>query len=161
MMILSLLSSLLLANLVSGFRQGNKVYGLRRSSVKSLRLRLEAVGDVCSFSDRTLKLRNLLQQKQLSIMPCCYDGLSAKMVESAGINDFIEIIHISSSSYPAGFNITFMTGFGVSATYGFPDMGQVTASEMFSSARTITNSLKSIPCVGDGDTVSLARSFSM
>lgn len=92
MKMIVLLSSLLLGILVSGFRQGSKVYGLGRSSLKSLRLRLELVGDVCSFSDRTLKLRTLLQQKQLSVMPCCYDGLSARMIESAGINYFLEII---------------------------------------------------------------------
>lgn len=90
MKMIVLLSSLLLGILVSGFRQGSKVYGLGRSSLKSLRL--ELVGDVCSFSDRTLKLRTLLQQKQLSVMPCCYDGLSARMIESAGINYFLEII---------------------------------------------------------------------
>jgi 2-methylisocitrate lyase-like PEP mutase family enzyme len=39
------------------------------------------------------------------IMPCCYDGLTAKLIESAG------------------FDLTFMTGFGVAATYGLPDAG--------------------------------------
>ncbi len=53
-----------------------------------------------------------------------------------------------------GFNVTFMTGFGVSASYGLPDVGLVTATEMLSSARTITSSLSGIPCVGDADTVS-------
>lgn len=38
----------------------------------------------CSFPERSSKLRKLLQQKELSVMPCCYDGLSARMVEAAG-----------------------------------------------------------------------------
>ena len=68
-----------------------------------------------------------------------------------------------------------MTGFGVSASYGLPDtgisinqslfqylycliinnltLGLLTATEMANSASIICNSLKAIPCIGDGDTV--------
>lgn len=49
------------------------------------------------------KLRGLLQSPpggDILIMPCCYDGLTARMVE----------MH--------GFPLTFMTGFGVSAARG-------------------------------------------
>ena len=67
-------------------------------------------------------------------MPCCYDGLTARLVENAG------------------FELTFMTGFGVSATFGVPDAGLLGAQEMFQSAATICNSLQNIPCIGDGDT---------
>lgn len=52
-----------------------------------------------------------------------------------------------------GFNLTFMTGFGVSATYGVPDTGLVSAAEMYHSASVICGVLKQIPCIGDGDTV--------
>jgi 2-methylisocitrate lyase-like PEP mutase family enzyme len=37
------------------------------------------------------------------LMPCVYDGLTARLVARAG------------------FEATFMTGFGVSAVHGFPD----------------------------------------
>jgi 2-methylisocitrate lyase-like PEP mutase family enzyme len=53
-----------------------------------------------------------------------------------------------------GFNLTFMTGFGVSATYGVPDTGLLSSEEMCRSATIICNTLKAIPCIGDGDTVS-------
>lgn len=81
-------------------------------------------------------LKKLLAQEELSLMPCCYDGLSAKLIERAG------------------FNVTFMTGFGVSGALGFPDTGLLTATEMEAQARVITSSLQTIPCIGDGDTVS-------
>lgn len=80
-------------------------------------------------------LREILNQnKTLTIMPCCYDGLTAKLVEDAG------------------FDLTFMTGFGVSAVNGLPDAGLISVSEMSSTAQTICRSLKAIPCIGDGDT---------
>jgi hypothetical protein len=91
------------------------------------------------FTSRELKvqqLRALLSQEQLTVMPCCYDGLSARLVEHAG------------------FNLTFMTGFGVSAVHGFPDTGLISVHEMALSATVIGRSLKHIPCIGDGDTVS-------
>jgi 2-methylisocitrate lyase-like PEP mutase family enzyme len=67
-------------------------------------------------------------------MPCCYDGLTARLVEDAG------------------FELTFMTGFGVSAVNGLPDTGLITAEEMSRAALTITSSLRSTLCIGDGDT---------
>ena len=73
-------------------------------------------------------------RNDLITMPCCYDGLTARLVENAG------------------FKLTFMTGFGVSSTYGVPDVGLLGAQEMFQSAATICNSLHNIPCIGDGDT---------
>ena len=73
-------------------------------------------------------------RNDLITMPCCYDGLTARLVEDAG------------------FDLTFMTGFGVSATYGVPDAGLIAAQEMYQSASTICNSLQNIPCIGDGDT---------
>lgn len=49
------------------------------------------------------KLRDLLSKPEILVMPCCYDGLTARLVEDAG------------------FTSTFMTGFGVSAAHGMPD----------------------------------------
>jgi len=52
----------------------------------------------------------------------------------------------------AGFNLTFMTGFGVSASYGLPDTGLLSMGEMATTASIICGNLKKIPCIGDGDT---------
>jgi 2-methylisocitrate lyase-like PEP mutase family enzyme len=81
------------------------------------------------------QLRVLLQQQQdILPMPCVYDGLTARLVERAG------------------FPLTFMTGFGVAAARGYPDTQLVSYGEMVESAREICESLRRIPCVGDGDT---------
>ena len=49
------------------------------------------------------KLRDLISRREILIMPCCYDGLTARLVEDNG------------------FPLTFMTGFGVSGAHGLPD----------------------------------------
>lgn len=49
------------------------------------------------------KLRELINEPEILTMPCCYDGLTARLVEDAG------------------FPLTFMTGFGVSGAHGLPD----------------------------------------
>ena len=49
------------------------------------------------------KLRDLLSGPEVLTMPCCYNGLTARLVEQAG------------------FPLTFMTGFGVSGAHGLPD----------------------------------------
>ena len=67
-------------------------------------------------------------------MPCCFDGLSAKMVEQGG------------------FDLTFMSGFAVSAArLGLPDAGLISYGEMVDQGRSICSSV-SIPVMGDGDT---------
>lgn len=94
-------------------------------------LLLPAVSEGLSGPSR---LRSLLASRQISLMPCCYDGLTARLVENAG------------------FNVTFMTGFGVSASRGFPDVQLISYGQMLDSARTIVASLRDIPCIADGDT---------
>ena len=66
-------------------------------------------------------------------MPCCFDALSAKMVQRAG--------------YP----ITFASGFSISAAHGLPDTGLMSYGEMQEAMRRITAAVH-IPCIGDGDT---------
>ena len=94
-----------------------------------------------SRDQKVKKLRQLLadhsdKQKHNStiIMPCCYDGLTAKLIENAG------------------FDLTFMTGFGVAATYGLPDAGLIGLSDVLHNGQTICSVLQSIPCIGDADT---------
>ena len=80
------------------------------------------------------KLRALLNRGRLLVMPCCFDALSARMIEQAG------------------FPLTFMSGFAVSATrLGLPDTGLISYGEMVDQGRTICAAV-SIPVIGDGDT---------
>ncbi len=79
-------------------------------------------------------LRQILSQDRCHVMPCCYDGLTAKMIAQAG------------------FPLTFMSGFAVSAArLGLPDTGLISYGEMVSQGRDIC-SATSIPVIGDGDT---------
>jgi len=86
------------------------------------------------MSSQPQKLRQLLAMDQCHIMPCCFDGLSAKMIEQAG------------------FALTFMSGFAVSAArLGLPDTGLISYGEMVGQGRDICSAV-SIPVLGDGDT---------
>lgn len=79
-------------------------------------------------------LRALLAQDKLHVMPCCYDALSAKLIEQAG------------------FELTFMSGFAASASrIGQPDLGLMSYAEVLDQARNITETL-AIPLIADGDT---------
>eukprot|EP00965_Chrysotila_dentata_P254493 6211892-Pleurochrysis_carterae.AAC.2 len=66
-------------------------------------------------------------------MPCCYDALSARLVEQAG------------------FPLTFVSGFSVSASRALPDTGLLSYGEMLDSMRNVSAAV-CIPCIGDGDT---------
>lgn len=80
------------------------------------------------------KLRALLKAPGLLLMPCCFDALSAKLIAQAG------------------FPLTFMSGFAVSATrLGLPDTGLISYGEMVEQGRAICASV-AIPVIGDADT---------
>ena len=80
------------------------------------------------------RLRSLLQQGRCQVMPCCFDALSARLVERAG------------------FPLTFMSGFSVAAAKAaLPDTGLLTVSEMLDQGRLICEAVQ-IPVIGDGDT---------
>eukprot|EP00929_Paragymnodinium_shiwhaense_P008085 TRINITY_DN112001_c0_g1_i1.p1 TRINITY_DN112001_c0_g1~~TRINITY_DN112001_c0_g1_i1.p1 ORF type:complete len:353 (+),score=63.99 TRINITY_DN112001_c0_g1_i1:79-1137(+) len=87
-----------------------------------------------AFAPSAAALRALLSEGRIITMPCCYDGMTAKLVERLG------------------FELTFMTGFGVSAARGYPDCQLVSFQEMIDSAFQICSSLRKICCIGDGDT---------
>jgi len=79
-------------------------------------------------------LAKLLAQPKLHVMPCCYDALSAKLIEQAG------------------FELTFMSGFAASASrIGQPDLGLMSYAEVLDQARNITEAIR-IPLLADGDT---------
>ena len=80
------------------------------------------------------RLRALLAEGRLLVLPCPYDGLSARMVARAG------------------FRAAFMGGYAVAAgRFGWPDVGLVTPTEMLESARTIVRA-SGLPVLVDGDT---------
>ncbi|MDQ2095615.1 isocitrate lyase/PEP mutase family protein [Rhodalgimonas zhirmunskyi] len=80
------------------------------------------------------KLRALLAQPGLLTMPCCFDPLSAKLIEQAG------------------FSLSFMSGFAASAArLGMPDTGLMSYGEVVDQGRNICNAV-SFPVIGDGDT---------
>ena len=80
------------------------------------------------------RLRSLLSQDRLQVMPSCFDALSAKLIEQAG------------------FELTFMSGFAVSAArLGLPDTGLISYGEMLEQARNICAGVE-LPVIGDGDT---------
>jgi 2-methylisocitrate lyase-like PEP mutase family enzyme len=79
-------------------------------------------------------LRALLAEPGLLVMPCCFDALSARLIERAG------------------FRLTFMSGFAVSATrLALPDTGLISYGEMLDQGRDICAAV-SIPVIGDADT---------
>ncbi|MBR27717.1 MAG: carboxyvinyl-carboxyphosphonate phosphorylmutase [Rhodobacteraceae bacterium] len=80
------------------------------------------------------RLRALLAGDRLNVMPCCFDALSAKMIEQGG------------------FGLTFMSGFAASASrIGAPDLGLMSYGEVADQARNICDAV-TIPVIGDGDT---------
>ena len=80
------------------------------------------------------KLRALLRGPGLLTMPCCFDAFSARLIERAG------------------FRLTFMSGFAVSAArLGLPDTGLISYGEMEGQGRDICAAVE-IPVIGDADT---------
>jgi 2-methylisocitrate lyase-like PEP mutase family enzyme len=81
------------------------------------------------------KLREVLVAPGLEVVPGCFDALSAKLVADAG------------------FKVTFMSGFAVSAArLGLPDTGLISFAEMLDSLRNCVSGAARIPLIGDGDT---------
>ena len=80
------------------------------------------------------RVREILSEDACHVMPCCWDGLSAKMIGDAG------------------FRFSFMSGFAVSASrIGAPDTGLISFGEMLDQGRNIC-AATDIPIIGDGDT---------
>lgn len=81
------------------------------------------------------RLRELLAQPEVEIMPGCYDALSAKLIADAG------------------FKVAFMSGFAVSAgRLGLPDTGLISFTEMLDTLRNCCAAAGKVPVIGDGDT---------
>ncbi len=83
---------------------------------------------------KTTRLKQLILDPKILIMPGVYDALSAKMAEKAGV----KAVQAS--------------GFGLAASYlGMPDMGILTLTQMADLTRRICEAVD-IPVMADGDT---------
>ena len=80
------------------------------------------------------KFRELVESREILVMPGAYDALSAKLIEASG------------------FDVVYMTGYGQSASkLGAPDVGLMTMSEMAERAKDMCAAV-SVPVICDGDT---------
>ena len=81
------------------------------------------------------RLHKVLAEPGIEIMTGCFDAISAKLVADAG------------------FKVTFMSGFAVSAArLGLPDTGLISFAEMLDTLRNCCSAARDVPVIGDGDT---------
>jgi 2-methylisocitrate lyase-like PEP mutase family enzyme len=81
----------------------------------------------------TARLRQLLASPDMLVAPGAYDGITARLIDQAG------------------FSAVYMTGAGSSASFGLPDYGLLTMTEMVGNAARIT-AATSLPLIADADT---------
>ncbi|MEK7794629.1 MAG: isocitrate lyase/PEP mutase family protein, partial [Candidatus Hydrogenedentota bacterium] len=80
------------------------------------------------------QFRELLADRGgLIAAPGAYDGLTAKIIAAAG------------------FDVVYMTGYGTAASYGLPDRGLLSFSEMIQNAARIVDAC-GLPVIADADT---------
>ncbi|MCL5039970.1 MAG: isocitrate lyase/PEP mutase family protein [Firmicutes bacterium] len=83
---------------------------------------------------KTTRLKQLILDPKVLIMPGAYDALSARIIERAG------------------FQAVQASGYGIAASYlGLPDVGLLTMSEMLDQTRRIARAVD-IPVMGENDT---------
>ena len=79
-------------------------------------------------------LNDLMESKELIMVPGAFDALSAKLIENMG------------------FLCTSMSGFGTAVSqFGLPDRGLITLTEMVQTASRIADAI-SIPLIADAET---------
>lgn len=84
--------------------------------------------------NRTTRLKQLIQEKDILVMPGVYDALSAKIAEKCGV----KAVQVS--------------GYGLAGSnLGLPDVGIMTKTQMVELVRNICNAT-TIPVMADGDT---------
>jgi len=79
------------------------------------------------------KLRALLRAGPIVVAPGAYDGLTGRLIASAG------------------FDVVYMTGAGTAAGLGYPDYGLLTMTEMAENAGRIVRA-SGLPVIADADT---------
>src|SRR5271168_5310375 len=93
------------------------------------------------------RFRELLHRDGMVVAPGAYDCITAKLIAQAG--------------FPA----VYMTGAGTAASFGYPDFGLVTMTEMVANAARIVRAVD-VPVIADADTgygneLNVVRSKSM
>ena len=68
----------------------------------------------------TTRLRQLIAGPEILLAPGAYDGITARLIEQAG------------------YSALYMTGAGTAASFGLPDYGLLTMTEMVGNAARIT-----------------------
>ena len=81
----------------------------------------------------TTRLRGLLAAGDIVVAPSVFDGITARLVQQAGIP------------------VAYMTGAGTSLSLSYPDYGLLTMTEMSAKVAIITRTAD-IPVVADADT---------
>jgi carboxyvinyl-carboxyphosphonate phosphorylmutase len=82
---------------------------------------------------KTKLLRTMMDEPGIIVMPCCYDCLSAKLIERVG------------------YKVVGVTGAGICASQlGVPDFGLLTMTEVLNQTRNIVNSTN-LPVICDCD----------
>jgi len=79
------------------------------------------------------RLKELLARNRLLLAPGAFDGLSARLVEEAG------------------FEAVYLSGGAVARSFGLPDIGLMTMSEVIERARQVVSAVH-IPVIADADT---------
>ena len=83
------------------------------------------------------------------LLPCCYDGLTARLIarhtiKSSNDDDDDGGIGIAVNRQQQRFQATFMSGFGVSAVHGIPDTQLISYHEMLQSCTIVAEALQSV-----------------
>jgi 2,3-dimethylmalate lyase len=78
-------------------------------------------------------LRSYLNSREFVVAPFAFDALQARIVADVG------------------FQAVYMTGYGTAASYGFPDVGLLTMTEMVANAARMAEAVQ-IPLIADADT---------
>ena len=94
------------------------------------------------------RLRQLLQSEMDGtrqsdspiLLPCCYDGLTARLVARYQRPD----TDTTAASSQHRFEATFLTGFGAAASYGIPDTQLISYQEMLHTCSVVSEALASV-----------------
>ena len=83
--------------------------------------------------DQGLKLRKLIDSRELIIAPGCYDGLSSRLIEQSG------------------FSAVYASGGAIARSRAIPDMGLISLNEITTRISEIVDAVK-LPVIADMDT---------
>lgn len=85
------------------------------------------------MTDARRELRRLLAGPEMLVAPGGYDGITARLIEQAG------------------FSAVYMTGAGTAASFGLPDYGLLSMTEMVGNAARMASATR-LPLIADADT---------